>query len=694
MGDIMKYLLSFFLLVTFVLGDGLFYGNAIDDTTDHTGTFLRLVSSDLVIDINDQAGSTTIHQTFQNDYDYPSTGTYFFPLPYDGNATGFAYLVDSTWIEAVIQPGEQDTVTGPSNPGQLNDLIAYLGSNPFMVAITDTIPPQSSIVVQLQYMELLPYNFGLVEYSYPLAPTPFDTQLQYDLSLQMSVFTQRDMDSIGVNIPEAVLTVQSSNHAEVSVDADQYIPDIDFNVVMELSQDELGLWTMSYTDTSDTNFFLLFTEPDNDYESAAVIPKNFVFIIDKSESMRPDWKLPRVRIAAEYCVTHLNENDYFNLIVYNHEIDSLFLTPVPATEDNISQAVVYINELEAGGSTNIYDALMSGLNHTISEEYLNMIVFLTDGLPFAGITDPYEIWTDVTEANVNQATIFTFGVGDEDHINLQLLEWIAYLNGGYFLWSQPDGPPVNEVIINFFRRVSNPVLTNISLDFGSIVTNEVYPEGTLHLFAGSQLLLAGQFETGGLTTIGLSGSWLDADTLYQFDVEFVEDDTANTFIPRFWAKQKIDHLLRMIRLHGENEDWVDEIIDLSMQYGIQTPYTHFGFIEPGEDPPDDPGDNLGIFDQNLTLPALAEVYPNYPNPFNQETTLRFYVPEPMIVTIRIFDLTGRLVWTQSIPVGRRGNYSIPWNGQTNMGIDLDTGIYLVQYQFRNHLMMQKVMMVK
>lgn len=48
-----------------------------------------------------------------------------------------------------------------------------------------------------------------------------------------------------------------------------------------------------------------------------------------------------------------------------------------------------------------------------------------------------------------------------------------------------------------------------------------------------------------------------------------------SFIPRLWATRKIGHLLTQIRLHGEKEEWVDAVVDLSVEYGIVTPYTSF-----------------------------------------------------------------------------------------------------------------------
>jgi len=67
------------------------------------------------------------------------------------------------------------------------------------------------------------------------------------------------------------------------------------------------------------------------------------------------------------------------------------------------------------------------------------------------------------------------------------------------------------------------------------------------------------------------------DQLQKFAYEGVtfEQEGGKDFIARLWATRKIGTLLQQIRLHGEEKELVDEIVDLSIRYGIITPYTSF-----------------------------------------------------------------------------------------------------------------------
>ncbi|MEN8172701.1 MAG: hypothetical protein ABFS03_07445, partial [Chloroflexota bacterium] len=55
---------------------------------------------------------------------------------------------------------------------------------------------------------------------------------------------------------------------------------------------------------------------------------------------------------------------------------------------------------------------------------------------------------------------------------------------------------------------------------------------------------------------------------------------AQASIPRLWATRKIGYLLNEIRLHGAEQELVDQIVRLSIRYGIVTPYTSYLVTEP------------------------------------------------------------------------------------------------------------------
>jgi Ca-activated chloride channel family protein len=122
--------------------------------------------------------------------------------------------------------------------------------------------------------------------------------------------------------------------------------------------------------------------------------------------------------------------------------------------------------------------------------------------------------------------------------------------------------------------VANPVLTDLSLKFGQMEASEVYPAEPPDLFKGSQLIVLGRYRRGGSTAVTLKGRARDGDKNFTYQVD-VRSQERNQFIPRLWASRKIGYLLDQIRLHGKNQELIDEIVDLSKRYGIMTEYTSF-----------------------------------------------------------------------------------------------------------------------
>ncbi|MDP6755704.1 MAG: T9SS type A sorting domain-containing protein, partial [Candidatus Marinimicrobia bacterium] len=96
----------------------------------------------------------------------------------------------------------------------------------------------------------------------------------------------------------------------------------------------------------------------------------------------------------------------------------------------------------------------------------------------------------------------------------------------------------------------------------------------------------------------------------------------------------------------------------------------------------------------LILPDHYVLFPNYPNPFNPTTTISYSLPEPAHVSIRIFDLLGRTVWsTQQTQLGP-GVHSLIWSGKNMMGTSLASGIYFVEMETDNFIAHRKILLLK
>jgi len=88
-------------------------------------------------------------------------------------------------------------------------------------------------------------------------------------------------------------------------------------------------------------------------------------------------------------------------------------------------------------------------------------------------------------------------------------------------------------------------------------------------------------------------------------------------------------------------------------------------------------------------PTEFRLYPNYPNPFNPATTIRFDAPEPADVRIEIFDVTGRLVRTLHSGILSAGRHSLVWNAD-----DVGAGLFLCRVSSPRYAATQKMILLK
>jgi Ca-activated chloride channel family protein len=107
------------------------------------------------------------------------------------------------------------------------------------------------------------------------------------------------------------------------------------------------------------------------------------------------------------------------------------------------------------------------------------------------------------------------------------------------------------------------------------VVEQLYPQEMPDLFAGTQLVLTGRYREGGPATITLTGEVNGEKQTFVYEDNTFRSNGGDDFIPRLWATRAIGHLLTQIRLHGEDAELVQSVVNLSIRYGIITPYTSY-----------------------------------------------------------------------------------------------------------------------
>jgi hypothetical protein len=100
-----------------------------------------------------------------------------------------------------------------------------------------------------------------------------------------------------------------------------------------------------------------------------------------------------------------------------------------------------------------------------------------------------------------------------------------------------------------------------------------------------------------------------------------------------------------------------------------------------------------------SLPKKTALGQNYPNPFNPETWIPYQLSEECHVSIRIYEVSGKLVRTLNLGAKDAGDYaskdrSAYWDGRNDSGERVASGVYFYQLQTGSFTSMRKLLISK
>jgi Ca-activated chloride channel family protein len=165
-----------------------------------------------------------------------------------------------------------------------------------------------------------------------------------------------------------------------------------------------------------------------------------------------------------------------------------------------------------------------------------------------------------------------------------LLDSLAHAHHGSSTYELPD-ERLDEILSTFYTKVQTPVLTDLQLKIENGNSYDIFPDPLPDLFAGSQIVIVGRYRQGGYSNVTISGK-VDGDKqVFQYKDQFFAENSNGEegvieTLPRLWATRKIGYLLNQIRLNGADQETVEQIVRLSIRYGIVTPYTSYLVTEP------------------------------------------------------------------------------------------------------------------
>lgn len=121
-------------------------------------------------------------------------------------------------------------------------------------------------------------------------------------------------------------------------------------------------------------------------------------------------RLARARSEVSTALDTLRPEESFDIVAFFADIKPFRGFQVPATPENIAAGKGFLDGLDVEDGTNFEKALLSALQR----RGVNLVVFITDGVPTQGQRNWKKLTRLVREANRNRTRIFTVGLVGRD----------------------------------------------------------------------------------------------------------------------------------------------------------------------------------------------------------------------------------------------------------------------------------------
>lgn len=541
--------------------------------------WLKIDHHRVSVEIADQIARTHIDLEFDNDGNGLAEGTFIFPLPAGASVDSLTMYINGVPIEARILEADEARAYYDEIVRQYRDpaLLEYIGMGAIQANVFP-IPPGESRRIELSYSQPVEVDNGLIHYVYPLDVTRLTTRRPIE-EMSISVSVESDDDISVVYSPSHDITIARGNDDRsfrAGFERNNFSADQDFSLYYGIDNQQISTNLLTYRDSAgEDGFFMLLVQPPLAVPDESRRSRDLIIVLDQSGSMDGD-KWEQAQDAAQYVLGELREGDRFNVVLFS--TGWRIFSRQMESAGSADEASTWIDGQYAEGGTDIDGSLTTAIEMA-DPERATTILFLTDGLPTEGETNPDDIFAHLTDVAGERAgssiRLFAFGVGDD--VDTFLLDRLTRDFGGTSTYVRPT-ERIDEEVASLWNKVSSPVLENVELTIDGVTVDSLYPQQPLpDLYAGTQFTLVGRFrgdsDNARITLTGdING---ERETFVYDNFSFRERAGGEGFIARLWATRRIGELLNRIRLDGEDSELVDSIVSLSVRYGIITPYTSF-----------------------------------------------------------------------------------------------------------------------
>ncbi len=301
-------------------------------------------------------------------------------------------------------------------------------------------------------------------------------------------------------------------------------------------------------------------------------PRAVVLILDKSGSMEGENFKMAIDAACEF-IERLREVDIFNVLIF--DTAQFYCAPFPYKADarGKSASIEFLREFKAVGGTRFLRPLVDSIETLkLAPNYLPSIVLLTDG---EDNYDRAKAFHDAVSAACGfSMPIYTFAIGG--YVDMPLLRTLAEYSGTTLgqIPTPASFRPAFELITTQFDSV---VAENFNIAKTTDYRASFYPAHRARLYSDDLVVAYGNLPFDEKETITISARTANGAWKTSFDISTIGERSDCDFLDSAWAAVRMRDLLDRISIFGATDDIRKEVIALSIEYMISSPYTRFVF---------------------------------------------------------------------------------------------------------------------
>lgn len=568
--------------------------------TDRPGVYTRAptVKTDVRMEVSGLVARVVVSQAFTNPSKTWAEAVYVFPLPANAAVDRLRMRIGDRFIEGKIKERAEarKIYEAARAAGKKTALMEQERPNIFTNSVAN-IGPGETILVQIEYQQVLRYDQGAFALRFPMVVGP-----RYIPSgAKVVAFNGTGWGSNTRTVPDAkritppvlhpsqgkvnpvslqiklnagfpLAWVKSATHKIKVTDGEAGTKTITFDAKTTFAEKDFvlrwlpqtgkapgaGLFTQELN--GKTYALLMVMPPHLKAENIKRLPREVVFVVDTSGSMGGT-SIVQAKAALKLALSRLKSGDRFNVIEFNSHARALFNGSRTVDAYTVRRAQAFVSGLKATGGTEMLKALRIALNGQRDDKRLRQVIFITDG----SIGNEAQLFRFI-RANLGNTRLFTVGIGSAP--NSHFMTKAAQFGRGTFTYISRTAE-VKARMAELYAKIEEPVLTDIRVTFDRSTGAEAWPRKLPDLYRGEPVIVAARLDKlDGHVTI--EGRY--AGKAWTLKLPFAKGQ-AGKGIGALWARSKVAALMDSLHEGADRREVKSEVIKVALAHNLVSKFT-------------------------------------------------------------------------------------------------------------------------